>query len=134
MEISDVRERPDVSAEQRTSSELAKLVRKLRWIGMEAEAEQMQFVLRRVDLAAILLAGPFDVSRAALRSSHTQNLRSPNLRSVRRRRSRHEAKLRAETEHSRLTGRKIEHGLADALHRNGAQQAPATIAEPDPFP
>jgi len=27
---------------------------------MEAEAEQMQFVLRRVDLAAILLAGPFD--------------------------------------------------------------------------
>ena len=60
MEISDVRERPDVSAEQRTSSELAKLIRKLRWIGMEAEAEQMQFVLRRVDLAAILLAGPFD--------------------------------------------------------------------------
>jgi len=30
MEISDVRERPDVSAEQRTLSELAKLVGKLR--------------------------------------------------------------------------------------------------------
>ena len=37
MEISpDVKERPDVSAEERVSSALLKWIRKLRWIGMEA--------------------------------------------------------------------------------------------------
>jgi hypothetical protein len=49
---------PDVPAELRTTSELAKLVRKLRWIGMEEEAKQVQLVLRRIDLAATLLADP----------------------------------------------------------------------------
>jgi hypothetical protein len=38
-------ERPDVSAEERASIALLKWTRKLRWIGMEAEAEQMQIVL-----------------------------------------------------------------------------------------
>lgn len=61
MEISlDIVEHPDVSAEQRTWGELVKLVRKLRWIGMEKEATQMQIELRRVHPAASLLAGPFD--------------------------------------------------------------------------
>jgi hypothetical protein len=32
---------PDVSAEERASHDLVKRVLKLRWIGMEAEAEQM---------------------------------------------------------------------------------------------
>jgi hypothetical protein len=33
---------PEVSAEQRTSNELIKLIRKLRWMGMEKEAEGVQ--------------------------------------------------------------------------------------------
>jgi hypothetical protein len=53
---SNIKERPDVSVEERTSSELVKLVKKLRWIGMEDEAEQIQVVLRGVDLATTLLA------------------------------------------------------------------------------
>ena len=57
---SSITERPDVSVEERTSSELVKLVKKLRWIGMEEEAEQVQVVLRAVDPAATLLAGPWD--------------------------------------------------------------------------
>ena len=31
---------PEVSAEQRASNELVKLIRKLRWMGMEDEAER----------------------------------------------------------------------------------------------
>ena len=38
-------ERPDVSAEERASIALLKWTWKLRWIGMEAEAEQLQIVL-----------------------------------------------------------------------------------------
>lgn len=57
---SETKERPDVPAVERTSKELAKLVRKLRWIGMEKEAEQMQIVLHCVDFASFLLAGPHD--------------------------------------------------------------------------
>jgi len=51
---------PDVSVVERTSNELIKLVRKLRWIGMEEEARQMKVVLRRVHPVAALLVGPFD--------------------------------------------------------------------------
>jgi hypothetical protein len=43
----------DVSAEQRTSNELVKLIRKLRWMGMEEEAERVETELacdvRRAD-------------------------------------------------------------------------------------
>ena len=35
-------ELPDVSAEQRASNETIKLIRKLRWIGMEHEAKRLQ--------------------------------------------------------------------------------------------
>ena len=35
-------ELPDVSAEQRASNETIKLIRKLRWIGMESEARRLQ--------------------------------------------------------------------------------------------
>ena len=34
--------RPDGLAEQRASNELVKLIRKLRWMGMEEEAERAQ--------------------------------------------------------------------------------------------
>ncbi len=47
---------PDVSAEQRTSSELAKLIRKLRWIGMEKEAENVQVLLRHTESSTTLSA------------------------------------------------------------------------------
>ena len=58
--LSDTKERPDVSAVERTSSDLAKLIRKLRWIGMEEEAKQMQRVLRHVESASILLVEPHE--------------------------------------------------------------------------
>jgi hypothetical protein len=59
MEISfDAQQCPDVSIVEHTSSELIKLVRKLRWIGMDEEAMQMQALLRRIDSAAVLLADP----------------------------------------------------------------------------
>jgi len=50
----------DVSPEERTSCELVTLIRKLRWIGMETEAGQLQTVLRKVppDRRASLLAAP----------------------------------------------------------------------------
>lgn len=34
-------EPPDTSATQRSSNEMIKLIRKLRWIGMEEEAERL---------------------------------------------------------------------------------------------
>jgi hypothetical protein len=54
---------PDVLAEQRTSNELIKLIRKLRWIGMEREAEGAETrlaLLRPVSLADSVFAGPHD--------------------------------------------------------------------------
>jgi len=38
---------PDVSAEQRRSSEYVKLIRKLRWIGQEGEAHRVERALSR---------------------------------------------------------------------------------------
>lgn len=60
MPLMNVQERPDVSTGERAWSELAKLIRKLRWIGMEEEARQMQMELLRVHPGPTLLAGPFD--------------------------------------------------------------------------
>ena len=50
----------DVPPEQRAARELVTLIRKLRWIGMETEAGQLQTILRRFppDRRASLLAGP----------------------------------------------------------------------------
>ena len=36
---------PDVTADQRASNEMIKLIRKLRWIGMESEARRLEFTL-----------------------------------------------------------------------------------------
>ncbi len=61
MEVpASIAERPDVPVEERTSVELVQLIKKLRWIGMEAEAERLQIVLREVDPAATLVGGPWD--------------------------------------------------------------------------
>jgi hypothetical protein len=38
----------DVTPEERTSCELVTLIRKLRWIGLEAEAGHLQAVLRKI--------------------------------------------------------------------------------------
>jgi hypothetical protein len=53
---------PDGLAEPRTSNELVKLIRKLRWMGMEEEAERAQDELsvRRVAAADSVVASPRD--------------------------------------------------------------------------
>jgi hypothetical protein len=48
---------PDMSARQRTN-ELIKLIRKLRWIGMEEEAERAETALNGVSPADSVLASP----------------------------------------------------------------------------
>ena len=53
-------ERSNVAVALRTSSELVHLIKKLRWAGMEEEALRIQILLRGVDPAATLLAGPWD--------------------------------------------------------------------------
>lgn len=49
---------PRVSSEQKRSGELVKLVRKLRWIGMEDEAEQVekQLLLQQLPAADSVIA------------------------------------------------------------------------------
>jgi hypothetical protein len=54
-------EPPEDSAEQRASSELVKRIRKLRWMGMEREAEALQATLcRRARSTDSVLAAPHD--------------------------------------------------------------------------
>ena len=55
-----IEERPDTAVAERTSSELVHLIKKLRWAGMQEEAERIQTLLRGIDPAATLLAGPWD--------------------------------------------------------------------------
>ena len=49
---------PDGFAEQRTANELVKLIRKLRWMGLEREAEKVenQLILRKVQAADSVIA------------------------------------------------------------------------------
>jgi hypothetical protein len=51
---------PDVSVQQRSSDELTKLVRKLRWMGFEKEAERTQRMLSDVVPAGGILAQPHE--------------------------------------------------------------------------
>ena len=53
---SNAQERPDVSVEERSSRDVIKRILKLRWIGMQEEAEEMQLALRRIDPECTLLA------------------------------------------------------------------------------
>lgn len=54
----DQQKPPDGLADQRASNELVKLIRKLRWIGMEEEAETLEdeLTLRRVAAADSVIA------------------------------------------------------------------------------
>jgi hypothetical protein len=49
---------PDGLGEQRTANELVKLIRKLRWMGLEREAEKVedQLILRKVQAADSVIA------------------------------------------------------------------------------
>ncbi len=59
MEISSNRkERLCISARKRTRCELAKRILKLRWMGMDDEAEQMRLALQRVEPGVTLLGDP----------------------------------------------------------------------------
>jgi len=53
---------PDVSSEQRKSNELVRLIRKLRWMGMEEEADRVQTELARcgVRRGDSVLATPYE--------------------------------------------------------------------------
>lgn len=53
-------ERLDETAEARASNELVQRIRKLRWMGMEEEAERLQKLLREVHQADILPSSPGD--------------------------------------------------------------------------
>lgn len=50
------------AAERQTSAELVKLIRKLRWIGLEEEARQLQVALDRFpkDQRAVLPGAPIE--------------------------------------------------------------------------
>ena len=54
--------RPDVAADVATSCRFVKLIRKLRWMGLEHEAEQMEMQLALSPLPGIdsVLATPCD--------------------------------------------------------------------------
>jgi hypothetical protein len=58
----DQQKPPDGLAEQRASNELVKLIRKLRWMGLEAEAEKAenQLILRDVRAADSVVAAARD--------------------------------------------------------------------------
>ncbi len=57
---SNVKECPDVLAEEWASHELIRRFLKLRWMGMEDEADQMRSALQRAAAQVTLLAGPCD--------------------------------------------------------------------------
>lgn len=62
-------ERLEVSAEQQTWSEVVKRIRKLRWIGMEREAEALQATLCRMRRPDSVLGEPVGSKNSIRRSS-----------------------------------------------------------------
>jgi hypothetical protein len=56
----DQQKSPNRLAEQQASNELVKLIRKLRWMGLEEEAERVEdeLILRRVAAADSVIAAP----------------------------------------------------------------------------
>jgi hypothetical protein len=61
MESPGTRSKPsDVQEEQQTSAEIVRLIRKLRWLGMDEEAKRLQIKLRRERSVGSVLAAPRD--------------------------------------------------------------------------
>jgi hypothetical protein len=56
-QVSHATRHPDVSPEQREARERVKRIRKLRWIGMEQEAQRLQAALGNGEMAGSVLAG-----------------------------------------------------------------------------
>jgi hypothetical protein len=54
------RQPPGLSAEQRVSTDLARRIRKLRWLDIQQEAEQLQMTLRRVPHTECVIVVPRD--------------------------------------------------------------------------
>jgi hypothetical protein len=54
------RERLDVAITERSSHQFITHVQKLRWIGMDSEADEMQRALHAADPHCTVLTGPFD--------------------------------------------------------------------------
>jgi len=57
---SNAREHFDTAAADDSSQQLVMRVLKLRWMGMETEADRAQIVLSRSARGCTFLAGPFD--------------------------------------------------------------------------
>ena len=53
-----VKDLPDVSADQRASNDMIKLIRKLRWMGMEGEAERLRGALSGMPRLDSVVAEP----------------------------------------------------------------------------
>lgn len=51
---------PDVAPRQRAAADLIKQIRKLRWIGMAEEADQLQLALARIPAENRVLAEPLE--------------------------------------------------------------------------
>jgi hypothetical protein len=51
---------PDLPGEPKSARELVKRIRKLRWMGMEEEAQRLQAALRRIEDTDCVLAAPRD--------------------------------------------------------------------------
>ena len=65
---------PDVPLEQRTTDELAKRVRKLRWMGFEEEANRLQRILSDITPARRVLTAPYKkTNRAPFICRHADN-------------------------------------------------------------
>ncbi len=78
-----VQERPNLPPDERASHELILRILKLRWMGLEREAERVEISLRRVDPECTLLAGPFDTE--LVRASLHQYINRFDIDSARRR-------------------------------------------------
>ena len=58
--LQEQRGTPTLSPEEQVSSDLANRIRKLRWMGMQQEAEQLQMMLRRVPHTDCVIVVPRD--------------------------------------------------------------------------
>ena len=50
-----IEKQPSAPTDEKVSNELVKQIRKLRWIGMDGEAEILQITLRHIQAADIVL-------------------------------------------------------------------------------